>query len=229
MSQILVFVCHNNESIHTLIQNNEHLFYQDRPNIYLFFVGNSPLDPSFADNDNIIIARDLLHNIEFEPRLLTFTAWWAIAKNGLFQEYDSVSIFEYDVILEPDFEKRLNQTCLTTNKKVITFFHASEYFIYDVEEEVMKHFLTLKGIPHDIIPEISKSWWPTTNHCIHKSVLADFVDWYYPDCLKIKELDSKQFSYYHERLFSVYLKVRGVDCEYMKGAKHIQSNSHKDL
>ena len=96
---IVVFVCHNNETI-----TNVRIKYPDST---ILFVGSS--DVSQPDS-KIIISRDLAINIEDKPKLLTFTAWYAISKNQLFLEYDYICLFEYDVNLEPNLEEKIKNT-----------------------------------------------------------------------------------------------------------------------
>ena len=75
MSHIIIFVCHNNESISQVIHYNKQII----------LVGNTEINDEYKNNPNITIARNLEHNIEYEPKLLTFTAWYAISKNKLFR------------------------------------------------------------------------------------------------------------------------------------------------
>ena len=86
----IIFVCHNIESINFVRNNN-------KCNYCIFFVGSEIAPSEILNDPNIIIANTLLNNIENEPKLLTFTVWYCIIKNNLFNEYQYICIFEWDV------------------------------------------------------------------------------------------------------------------------------------
>ena len=215
---VTCFVCHNNDTINFVINHNK----------YIIFVGNNNLDEKYLNNPKIIIARNLPYNIENEPKLLTFTAWYAIIKNNLFKEYEYICILEYDCILDNKFFENLNVLCSSGNHNVISFLIDKFWFLYDINVNVFLKFLKLKEI------EFNKSndsivWPATTNHCIKRNILSDFVVWYYPTCLNIKLLDYNKLSCYHERLFYIFIEHNKLNYTYMKGLKHIQLNSHSTL
>jgi len=56
MSFAIVFVCHDNNSIESVLNYN----------YYILFVGNREIDENYKNNPKIIIARDLSNNIEHE-------------------------------------------------------------------------------------------------------------------------------------------------------------------
>ena len=67
------------------------------------------------------------------------------------------------------------------------------------------------------------------HHNPKRNILSDFVVWYYPTCLNIKLLDYNKLSWYHERLFYIFIEHNKLNYTYMKGLKHIQLNSHSTL
>ena len=213
MSVKIIFICHT-DNIVTYIQSK-----YENPSI--IFVGNSEIN---NNNSNIIIARDLIHNIENEPKLLTFTAWYLIAKNNLFLEYDYLCLFEYDVILEENFEKKLKIECNKKINNIISFIprNRGDCFLCDINYDIFTNYLKNKLVTYNI----NELWYSSTNHCIKREILLDFVDWYYPSCLQIKTLDYKKLSWYHERVFSAYLNHKKILIKYMSGLHHTQSNSH---
>ena len=178
------------------------------------------------NNKNIIIIRDLKYNIENEPKLLTFTAWYAIIKNDLFSSYKYLCLLEYDVKLPNNFENNLNLLC-NSNNIVISFIKVNKYFLCNINEKILKNFLVLKNIKINI--NESFYWGATTNQCMTRQILSDFVDWYYPDYLQIKTNDLKNLSWYHERLFSLFIKSKNIKSDFLNGLIHIQNNSHKIL
>jgi len=215
MSYLIVFVCHDNESIANVIHHNKNIM----------FVGNKEISDEYINNPKIIIARNLENNIEYEHKLLTFTAWYAICKNNLFTEYDYLCILEYDVELDKNFENNLENRLLLNNNEVISFFYDSNNIcLYEhVDKNLIDKFLMSKNHNADVL---HKGWGTSTNQCVPRNILCDFVDWYYPDCLNIKLNDYKYFSFYHERIFMFYLKNKGFDFNIVDGLKHFQKKSH---
>ena len=192
MSLLIIDVCHDINSLKTIIDRNN----------YIFFVGNNELPDEYCSNPKIIIARDLPFNIEHEPKLLTFTAWYAIIKNNLFTEFEYLCILEYDTILEHTFVNNLNTLCAVNKYDVISFIEVSELALYlDINIDILKSFLNSKNIENKEINNVKK-WACSTNHCFRRNILEEFVDWYYPDCLTIKEQHPTKFPFYHERLFN---------------------------
>jgi hypothetical protein len=217
---IVVFICHDDHSIRRALAHA----------CSIICVGNHTISDEFRNNSNIIIARDLPYNIESEPKLLTFTAWYAIVKNRLFSGYQSVCLLEYDVILHHNFMSDLQSICHQAQEKVISFVtDVRAAFRLDTNKRTMASFLSLKNVSLQHYQLSSEHWTPTTNHCLSHAILANFVDWYYPDCLAIKRLHCEKFSWYHERLFNLYLQSIGIQPYFLPGLTHSISNSHSGI
>ena len=130
-----------------MAQNNnkiESINYLIDKNQYIIFVVNNTLDEKFLNNPKIIIARDLPYNIEHEPKLLTFTAWYAIIKNNLFKEYEFICILEYDCILDNNFFKNLDSVCSTNAYDIISFLKTGSDFHTDINTNILKKFIQYK-------------------------------------------------------------------------------------
>ena len=218
-SLIIVFVCHDDESIKKVLSH-------EYP---ILFVGNKPIANEFRSNKNIYILREFEFNIENEYKLLTFTAWYGIIKNNLFTNYNYICILEYDVLFDNHFINNLNTVCKTNNVDVISFFNDNynQWFLCDINKLVLQHFLNIKNIKININNPVK--WAPTTNQCMRREILSDFVDFYYPDCLEIKKYDIDGLSWYHERIFSLYLTHKDINYIEQTGLQHIVNNSHKDF
>jgi hypothetical protein len=214
MTLLIVFICHNNETV-TDVRTKY-------PDATICFVGSSEILQEYQEDSKIIIVRDLAINIEDRPKFLTFTAWYAISKNGLFKEYDYLAIFEYDVVLEEGFDTKLREKCILENPDVVSFLKIERYFFWDIHPKLFYHFLDEKKKKYDIC----NKWYPTTNHCMKRKVLDDFVNWYYPGCIDFWVLDRKMVSWYHERFFSVFIKVYDQKWSMGEGLEHIQIGSH---
>ena len=96
-------------------------------------------------------------------------------------------------------------------------------FDLDINLDLFKEFTNKKNIDNFTYPNV---WYPTTNHCIRRDIINEFVDWYYPDCLFFYEKDNPKCGYYHERLFSVFLDYKKIVPSTVKGLCHMNKKSH---
>lgn len=213
----VIFVCHNDEAIKRVLR------YPYR----IIVVGNKPINAVYRDYPNLIIARDLPYNIEHEHQLLTFTAWYAIIKNKLWTEFSHLCILEYDVTLTNDFYEKILYTINTYDVPSLSFIpNGNDSLYWDIDMNVCKNYLRNKNIPPDIVTTI-QSWGTSTNQCIRRDVLSDFVDWYYPSCLYIKSQHQPKFSYYHERVYAIYLIHQNLKYYFLNDIlQHVGERSH---
>ena len=220
MKNIIVFVCHDIETLEFTLKSDK--------NARIIFVGDKPVNENIQNNPNIIIARNVTHNIEHEKKLLTFTAWYLIVKNNLFSDYDFFTVLEYDVTLDNNFKQNLDNELVSNNFDVISFNHSKSAFFMNIELPVCEHFCQLKNVDfmHTYSKIYQNGWYPTTNHCIKKQVLIDFVNWYYPDYLEIKKKDLYSLSWYHERIFSIFIHHFNLRIKPIHGLNHLSRDSH---
>jgi len=110
------------------------------------------------------------------------------------------------------------------NYDIISFTLSEEHIIkYDVNYNILIGYLKARGITNFDI----KSWPSSTNHCMKRTILEDFVNWYYPSCLSIKDRHPIKFGYYHERAFPYYSKNKLYKHLILNNAvKHIQLRSY---
>lgn len=207
-----VFVCHSQETVNKILKEQPE--YTD-----ILFVGPNPVEP----NSRVIICRDLKDNIEYEKKLLTFTAWYAIVKNNLYPTYKYICILEYDVTIQPGTFDIVINKCME-NPDIITFDKRSGYFTLDINIDIFNTILT----KHNIKYNMDQEWCHSTNQCMRRDILVDFVNWYNNEHPYIKEKDYKKLSWYHERLFSVYIHTKNKIISVVDGISHVQSQSHKN-
>jgi hypothetical protein len=213
MSVQIVFICHDDESVQKVLPYGHPIL----------LVG----DKTIQDLDKVIVVRDLPIHIEYLPKFLTFTAWYAIVKNNLFKEYDFLCLLEWDAVLEESFESNLKELC-TTEVHAISFMESGlGDLLADVDLKIFYKFLNEKGYKQPDVFSI-ESWGISSNQCLRRSLLEDFVDWYYP-CPTILQGDPTRVSWYHERLYMVYLQHHSIKYSVCRGMTHLFKNSHQEL
>jgi hypothetical protein len=219
---IIVFVCHSIETVEEVLKKI--------PNAHIIFVGDKEVNEAIRKNPNIIIAREQPHHIEHEKKLLTFTAWYLIVKNNLYKEYEYLCVLEYDVNLDKGFEETLNNVAKKNDVDVISFIPQHGNFWLDIDSVVFNKFMdTKKVVDYKQFRSYFQNhiWCSSSNHCMRQSTMADFVDWYYPDCLQIKAEHDSKFPWYHERLFTIYLVDKSIPTTRINGLKHLYQDSHR--
>ena len=110
-----IFV-HDQEIILDFISKNK---FNDFKNFKWVFLGDKPYD-KIQKLDNLIIVRNLEHNIEQYPKLTSFTGWYALHKNNLITS-DYVNFFEYDINYVPEFVD-INKEMIKRNFDFIGYF-----------------------------------------------------------------------------------------------------------
>lgn len=211
---LLVFICHDID-ISINLQNT-----YDKSYIMLVGKFNNDVHITCQQYPRIIVAEKLPMNIEDEKKLLTFTAWYAIVKNKLFTDYEYLCLLEYDVEIDKNFLNDLKFFCRSRiNYNVISFLKTNYNFLTDVNSNILLRYTSSK------MDEKSK-WYCTTNYCIRYDVLEKFVNYYANICFDIKRDDYEKLSWYHERIFYLFVKDNNMKTIHVKGLTHFQKNSH---
>lgn len=178
------------------------------PNLRYVLVGRTPF--SFKlDREKIIVCNELQENIEHRPNLCSFTAWYAIQKNGLLKS-DYVCLLEYDTQLRSNFHS-LNEQIITRQKE--------NRFILGYKKAAVDHAVFLKSSPWleitlrdflkiDLQTFVSNHkhknpyWLTTTNILLPSQRLIDFVDWFFPLTAHFSE--DAWGAFVHERMIYIY-------------------------
>jgi hypothetical protein len=183
----IIFVCHDNNSIKNISN-----YLEKYSNVNVIFVGDKMIDSIY--NERIYIARNDNH----DKKLLTFTAWCFIIQNNLFSDDESLCILESDVNFDDHFYQELTEKC--DKYDIISFRELSDGSFYNnINKDVLDKYLNSHNL------ELIDTWWPTTNHCIKRSLLHEFVNFYAFTYLDIYDEVNNMYSY-HERVFSSYTK-----------------------
>lgn len=195
-------------------------------------VGNQQID-----DKNIISCRLLQDNIEHLPKLCSYTAWYAIAKNTI-SDKKIVSLLEYDIELSSNFS--------TINEDIIP--KTNDNYVIAYSETLLNHYVFYKSTPwleialkyiyninlHNFIDQIKdkyKFWPTTTNMTMPIAILKQFVNWFHPMATIFAK--DELGAYVHERAFFIFCVLHNIDI-YMapKNAlvhKQLQSHNNQDV
>jgi hypothetical protein len=223
-------ICHNQEIIIDQLSKN---IAQKLPNCKFLLVGDGATDQIKQYDSQVIICRDLSDNLEEHPYLCSFTAWYAVVKNGLYQN-NNICLLEYDIELDGKFHQ--------TNTSLINKYNNNNYIIA-YNKTLIDHYVFYKSTPwldislkkiHNInlktfVSNTKKQYrfWPTsTNITLSTHVLKSFIDWFNP-MTKLFCQDPLG-SYVQERAFFIYCVLHNIDIFYSNNVlTHHQVCSHK--
>jgi len=191
------------------------------------FLGYKEVIPS----EKIIVARSLPENIEDLPRLVTYTGWYALVKNNLITNKYNL-LLEYDVVLNPKFEKVVTQFIRQTKaKEVFSFISTEKDFMF---YEYLSEFLGEEGIKafkarreEFIAAHHQEKWMGSSNSLWKRETLIAFVNWF------AAFLDSDFRNYADightvERALTVFCVTRDIKYNFIRGVlKHFYLDSHR--
>ena len=169
------------------------------------FVGNTDTS-KISNNNNTIIAKNFIDNIEHMPTLCSFTGWYAIAKNIPLNN-KSLVLLEYDII-----SKHLSQATTQAFDKQIT------KTVFGYKCIPCGHLVFTKSTPwleiglkkiynidlQNIFPNLPNEWMASTNIAFRDpNIFYSFVDWFMP---LAKFCSNKPMGgYVHERALHIFL------------------------
>ena len=178
------------------------------------FVGGGGIDMLRGRSD-VVVARLLTDNIEHYPTLLSFTGWYAVARNGLATSR-FVSLIEYDVDIRAGFVAGTLES-LRDRSRIVgyvpfplshpMYLHATPWLssalasVYgiDVAQLVRRH----------LAAEGRDEWTATSNASMATSSLHAFVDWFLP--LSEVFRHDPIGAHVHERTIKVFCLLNGLD------------------
>ncbi len=184
-----------------------------------------------AGLSNVIVARELPDNIESSPNLLSFTGWYAVAKNGLTRK-PWLTLLEYDVTLAPEFLPKTLEA-LRANRCILgyvpfplshpMYLHATPWLIPALQEthgldlpKLLRAHLEAGGVDQ---------WAATSNASLATSELTKFVDWFLP-LSRVFQHDPLG-AHVHERALPAYCFTMGLQNLVLPGVlQHRQARSH---
>lgn len=201
--------------------------------IYVF-LGKRDVD-KIVNLENVIVARNLEHNLEQYPLFTSFTGWYALWKNNLI-DTEYVNMFEYDVIL--------SQTIDQTHSK---FYNQKVEMIgYNPFPMANYHFIQNPDWVEYIIPAIKEVhkqdlvtyfnrlisqnpqavWSSTSNTTFRRDIFEQYMKWFEPLIPYLK--DTKTCGHAHERSITFFAHLQKKKQILTRGLlTHLQLDSHK--
>lgn len=182
---------------------------------------------------NVIICRNLPINIEEYPKLTSFTGWYAIWKNKLYNE-NFINLFEYDVNLSDNFnESFINNTSSNTDIVGYIPFNPHHYdFLKHLPWSLELLTSINKNYNIDVLTEINKL--PndmicsmTSNHTFSRKSFEQYMEWIEPMINDIKK--SELSGHLVERSISTFYLLNKLKNVVILPniLHHFQFDSHK--
>ncbi len=228
-------VVHNTESIKRFEQLNPDIKQDKGVNVkYLCVKGMDRFDRETINRGDVIFLNSLKDNIEELPSLLTFTAWYAVARNRsqlIPKNCEHVAILEYDCsIFKPLSKIHLSAIPFNTIVSFVQFRMDHPLFLemaqglsYVLD---LMYNINAKNLVSNYEDQTNDIFWGcTTNHILPVNFLCDFVDWYYDLVPHI--FDYPNHPHFHERAIKIYQILSGHKNIYLpQFLSHYQENSH---
>ena len=225
--QSFIFI-HDQDILLGCINNKK---FDNLPKLKYAFLGNGDIS-KIKNLPNVIICRDLIDNIEEYPKLTSYTGWYAIWKNKLY-DADYINLFEYDVNLHSDFTTILNNN-ITPDVEIIGYIpfniHTPNFTKHEevsgtVKKSILKNYNInvdefIKNFPLDSIISI------TSNHTFSKQAFEQYMEWMIPIQEDIKK-DSKA-GHQVERSIMLFYLINNISSGVLGDILfHYQLNSHQ--
>lgn len=181
---------------------------------------------------NVIISRDLPINIEEYPKLTSFTGWYSIWKNKLYDS-DYINLFEYDINIVDNFNEIIKNT-ISDDIDVIGYiplnvhhynFIKHKPWCIDLLNSINRIYKTNVDLFVDFLP-VDKVCSVTSNHTFSVDSFESYMKWIEPMIDDIK--NSKLSGHQVERSISLFYLTNNKKYEILGDVlKHFQFDSHK--
>jgi len=228
-------ICHDQDIIKANIDSGK---YNKLGNLFFLYVGKGEFD-NLENYPNVIIIRDLKHNIEQYPKFTAFTAWYALWRHEICKT-KYINLLEYDTNPHEDFPFFL-KNLLKHSPKVISYFPFSmrNYHFIDNPDWVKTLFASIKShykfdiepFLRSVIADSLKAkrepiWGTTNNVCFEYQTFDKYMRWVSPLINYLK--DDINCGHAQERAVTFYCLLHGVPVSFFQGyIEHVQADSHK--
>lgn len=224
--ETFIFI-HNQDIILDFIKNEK---FKNIENLKYVFLGKGDVD-KVRNLDNIIICRELEHNIEEYPNLTSFSGWYALWKNNLCSgEY--LNLFEYDIKLSDNFIEKIESLDNKTNVIGYIPFNVHHVNFIKIDMWILPLIKAIKRIynndVYDFINSLSKDKLcsMTSNHTLKKEIFDDYMKWIEPMIDDIK--NDGLSGHMCERSISLFYLLNNIENVVIIDGilSHYQFNSH---
>ena len=228
--QTFIFV-HDQQIVLDFEANNK---FSEFSGFQYVFLGDRPTE-KVRNLSNIIFARDYEDNIEdFNKNLLAFSGWYLLWKNNLI-EGDFINLFEYDIILHPDFEKIQNEAVQTKDPSFMGYqlINIKDYwYIGDrscseaLIKSIKKNYdVDYYGLINSLSPELNVTI--TSNHSFSKTHFEEYMKWMEPMIDDFKT--ERMAGHMPERSVSMYYVIKQIGNVYCDPniLTHYRLDSHQ--
>lgn len=214
----------------TLLEHERGRTFRSLPQHRYLFVGMGSTE-LLRGRDDVIVARSLPDNIELQPNLLAFTAWYAIARNGLATK-GHIALLEYDVRVSDEFHGR-TLSALGEARRIVGYvpFPLTHPMYLHATPWLTRSLNTVYGLdPPRLIGDHlagggADLWTSTTNAAMGIEDLAAFVDWFLP--LTALFSHDPIGAHVHERTIPLFCLLNEIENLYIPGVlEHEQARSH---
>jgi len=224
-------IVHDQDIILEFENNNK---YGNIDNLKYLFVGNRPVD-RINLLPNVIICRNLEHNLEQYPNINAFTAWYALWKNNLITK-KYINLFEYDTVISDRFFKVVSKYA-ENGFDVLRFkpLNATNYHFIDNplwNKEILSSIT--KNYRVDLYSQIKKMielnpnmiWTTTSNSTFRTAIFNRYMSWFMPLLPDI--LISENAGHAHERSITFFSYMNNKPIIPTNNLlEHYQLDSHK--
>jgi len=225
--QTFIFV-HDEKIILDFEKNGK---FKEIENLKYVFLSNNPCE-QIRSMSNVIIARDFEDNIEkWNRTLIAYTGWYLLWKNNLI-DADFINLFEYDIILDKNFQDKLKQN-LTPKTKVVSYvpIEIHDYwFIQDglcnpLLNSIQKHYnIDFRKYVREILDPVTVG--VTSNQSMSLKTFNEFMTWMEPIIDDIKE--EKMAGHMPERAFPLFYTYYDREGFLLDGVlSHFRMDTHE--
>lgn len=224
--ETFIFI-HNQDIILDFIKNDK---FKNFNNLKYVFLGKGEID-KVKDLPNLILCRDLKYNIEEYPFLTSFSGWYALWKNKLYNK-NYLNLFEYDIHISDKFLDKVNSLDSKTNVIGYVPFNVHNRDFINVDMWSLPLLKSIEKIYNinvkEYISNLSSDYLcsMTSNHTLKQEIFEKYMEWIEPMLEDFKY--DKMSGHMAERSISLFYILNKIDnIEIIDNIlKHYQFNSH---
>ena len=223
--------CHDQDLILGFEKNKK---FENLHEYTYVFLGQRPVD-KLTGLPNVIIARDLEHNLEQYPLFTSYTGWYALWKNNLLDS-QYLNLFEYDTMLDPYFEQNHSKFYEANSEMIgyvpfpishFQFIQNRDWVEYLIPSIKKNYNVDVDRFYQDILKRNPQAFWSSTsNTTFRKDIFEEYMKWFEPMIDDLK--DTKTCGHAHERSISIFAHLKKKKLFLTQNLlKHLQLDSHK--